>query len=269
MATAVITGSTRGIGRGLATEFLKRGHDVVVSSRGAADVDRAVAELGAPGTGRVAGTPCDVTRKADVQALWDFAVARFGRVDYWINNAGRATSRFLVHEEPEDLVHTLIDGNLTGTVFGSQVAITGFRRQGGGALYNMLGGSYQGGRLTPNMGVYSATKAADWRLTEYLVRENDVPGIVIGAISPGMLITENWFAEQQHVSPEEWAKIRPVLNVLCDHVETATPWIVDEVIANRQSGRRIAWLTTPKLIGRFAARYVLGRKRDLFARYGL
>jgi NAD(P)-dependent dehydrogenase (short-subunit alcohol dehydrogenase family) len=269
MATAVITGSTRGIGRGLATEFLKRGHQVVVSSRRVADVERAVGELEALGPGRVAGTTADVTRKPEVQALWDFAVARFGRVDYWINNAGRATSRHLTHEEPEELVHILVDGNLKGTIFGSQVAITGFRKQGSGALYNMLGGSYSGSRLTPNMGVYSATKAADWRLTNYLVRENDQPGIVIGAISPGMQITENWFEEQRRVSPEEWARLRPLLNILCDHVDTATPWLVEQVLANRQSGRRIAWLTTPKLLGRFAARYLLGRQRDLFARYGL
>ena len=137
-----------------------------------------------------------MTQKADVQALWDFAVATFGHVDFWINNAGRATSRLAVHELPEDLVHTLVDGNLKGSVFGSQVAITGFRTQGFGALYNMLGGCYEGKRLTPNMGVYSATKAAVWMLTKYLVAENKNPQIVIAAISPGMLITDNWFDEQ-------------------------------------------------------------------------
>ena len=135
MSNVVITGSTRGIGRGLAVEFLKRGHNVVVSSRRQADVDKAVAELAAVGMAKAVGRTCDVTKKADVQALWDFAVATFGHVDFWINNAGRATSRFAVHELPEELVHTLVDGNLKGSIFGSQVAITGFRRQGFGALY--------------------------------------------------------------------------------------------------------------------------------------
>ncbi len=269
MATAVITGSTRGIGRGLAAEFLRRGHHVVVSSRQQTDVDRAVAGLGGTGGGQVAGTVCDVTRKAAVQSLWDFASGRFGRVDYWINNAGRATSRYPVHELPEDMVHTLVDGNVKGCVFGSQVAIQGFRRQGGGALYNMLGGSFDGRRLTPNMGVYSATKAADWLLTKYLVSENDNPAIIIGAISPGMLITENWFEEQKAMSAEDWQKLRPVLNVLCDHVETATPWLVEQVLANRQSGRRIAWLSTGKLLGRFLRARLPGQQRDLFSRYGL
>jgi NADP-dependent 3-hydroxy acid dehydrogenase YdfG len=210
-----------------------------------------------------------VTRKIDVQALWDAAVARFGRVDFWINNAGRATSRHPVHELSEDLVHTLIDGNFKGSVFGSQVAINGFRAQGAGALYNMLGGSFAGKRLTPNMGVYSATKAGDWLLTKYLVAENSNPNIVIGAISPGMLITENWFEEQRQMSRDDWQKIRPVLNILCDYVETSTPWLVEQMLSNRQSGRRITWMTTGKLLGRFASAKLLGRKRDLFTRFGL
>jgi len=269
VANVVITGSTRGIGRGLAVEFLKRGHNVVVSSRGQADVDTTVAELATAGPARVAGKTCDVTRKADVQALWDYSVATFGQVDFWINNAGRATSRYTVHEQPEDLVHTLVDGNLKGSVFGSQVAICGFRKQGFGALYNMLGGSYDGRRLIPNMGVYSATKAGDWLLTKYLVAENDNPEIIIGTISPGMLITQNWFDEQKHLKQEDWRKIRPVLNILCDYVETSTPWLVEQMLANRKSGRRIAWMTTGKLIRRFAGAKLFGQKRDLFTRFGL
>lgn len=269
MASVVVTGSTKGIGRGLAVEFLKRGHDVVVSSRRQTDVDDAVAALSKEGSGRVSGITCDVTRKADLQALWDHAAAVFGRVDYWINNAGRAISRYEVHEVPEDVVHTLVDGNLKGTIFGSQVAITGFRGQGGGNLYNMLGGSFDGRRLTPTMGIYSATKAGDWILTKYLAEENRAAGILVGAISPGMLITENWFAEQKAMTPEEWRKIRPVLNILCDYVETSTPWLVEQILANRKPGKRIAWMTTTKLLGRFTGAYLFGRKRDLFSRYGL
>lgn len=269
MANIVITGSTRGIGHGLAVEFLKRGHNVVVSSRGQTDVDKAVSGLTTTGPAKVAGTTCDVTSKADVQALWDYAVSTFGHVDFWINNAGRATSRYAVHELPEDLVHTLVDGNLKGSVFGSQVAICGFRKQGFGTLYNMLGGSFDGKRLTPNMGVYSATKAGDWLLTKYLVAENDNPKIVIGTISPGMLITQNWFDEQKAMNNEDWLKIRPVLNILCDYVETSTPWLVDQMLANRTSGKRIAWMTTGKLLRRFAGAKLFGQKRDLFTRFGL
>ena len=86
----VITGSTKGIGLGLAREFLRRGHDVVVSSRGSAAVEKAVAGLRADFPGRkVVGKVCDVADFAQVQSLWDAAVAGLGSVDIWVNNAGR------------------------------------------------------------------------------------------------------------------------------------------------------------------------------------
>jgi len=269
MANVVITGSSKGIGRGLAEQFVHRGHNVVISGRNVDDVEKTAASLNAVGPGKAIGQPCDVTHKSELQALWERAQQAFGRVDIWINNAGRATARHEVQELPERLVHQLVDGNFKGTVFGSQVAIDGFRTQQGGALYNMLGGTFEGKRLTPKMGVYSGTKAAVWMLTKYLVDENKGKGIVIGAISPGMLISDNWFEEQSELSEEEWRNIRPTLNILCDYVETSTPWLVEQVLANTESGRRIAWLTTGKLMRRFFDAYVLRRKRDLFSRYGL
>jgi NAD(P)-dependent dehydrogenase (short-subunit alcohol dehydrogenase family) len=272
MSTVVITGSTKGIGRGLAEQFARRGHNAVICSRNADDVERAAAAIDTAAQesgGSCTGIACDTTDKAQLQALWDHAAATHGSVDIWINNAGVAVSRFTVHELPEDLTRTLIGSNLLGTTFGSQVAVSGFRAQGRGALYNVLGGSFDGKRLVPNMGVYSATKAGIHLLTRYLIDENDNPEIVIGSISPGMLITENWFEEQKELSADEWQKIRPLLNVLCDHVDTVAPWLVEQVLANTRSGKRIAWMTGGKIAGRFFAARVLGRKRDLFSQYDL
>jgi len=269
MGTAVITGSTKGIGRGLAEAFTRLGHNAVICSRNQEDVDRVAAEITAEGGGRCSGVACDNTDKSQLQALWDHAVATYGSVEYWINNAGLATSRHAIHELPEDLTRTLISSNMLGTTFGSQVAINGFRGQGHGSLYNVLGGSFDGKRLVPNMGVYSSTKAGIHLLTKYLMDENKDTGIVIGEISPGMLITENWFEEQKELGADEWQKIKPMLNVLCDDVADVTPWLADQVIANTESGKRIAWLTGGKIAGRFFAAKVMGRKRDLFSKHGL
>src|SRR5437868_1872544 len=84
----VITGSTRGIGLGMAREFLQRGQQVVISGRTPDSTANAVTQLSASYADRVVGQPCDVGDYAQVEALWDAAVARFGRVDIWINNAG-------------------------------------------------------------------------------------------------------------------------------------------------------------------------------------
>jgi short-subunit dehydrogenase len=269
MPTVVITGSTKGIGRSLANNFIARSFNVVISSRSQSDAQRVAEELNEKSSGKAIGHKCDVSSKSDVQGLWDRAVEQFGSVDLWINNAGHASSRHPVHELPEDIVHTLIDSNLKGTTFGSQVAMGGFRQQGSGALYNMLGGSFDGKRLTPNMGVYSSTKAGIHLLSKYLVEENDNDNIIVGMISPGLLITENWFDEQQHMSPEEWEAIRPTLNILCDHVNDVTPWLVKQILENRESGKRIAWITGAKLAKRFFDAKVLGKKRDLFSRYNM
>lgn len=269
MANIIITGSSKGIGRGLAAEFVKRGHNVVISARGRSSIDATVTELLGLGGGQVTGITCDVSAKEQVQALWGQGQAAFGRIDFWINNAGTATAQYRAHETPERVVHTLIDSNVKGTVFGSQVALNGFHRQGSGALYNVLGGSFDGKRLTPNMAVYSSTKASNYVLTRYLIQENKDAGLMIGMISPGMLLSDNWFEEQKRVSADEWRKMKPILNILCDHVETAAPWLAEQILRNRKYGHRIAWLTNQEIGKRFFAAYVLRRKRDLFSRYGL
>jgi short-subunit dehydrogenase len=269
MATAVITGSTKGIGRGLAEEFVKRGHNAVICSRNQADVDRVAAELSASGPGKCTGRSCDTTSKSQLQALWDHAVTEFGEVDFWINNAGLATARHAVHEAPEELTKTMITSNLIGTTFACQVVINGFRNQGHGTLYNILGGSFEGKFLVPNMGVYSATKAGVHLLTRYLIQENKDQNILIGMISPGTLITENFFEEQKLLSEEEWQKVRPIMNIMCDYVETVTPWLTDEILTNKKNGKRIKWMGTGKMLKRFAAAKLLGKKRDMFSRFGL
>jgi NAD(P)-dependent dehydrogenase (short-subunit alcohol dehydrogenase family) len=269
MSTVVVTGGTKGIGRGLAEAFLQRGHQVVICSRNSAELNAVVAELNGAAPDRCAGQACDIGNKPDVQALWDHAVERFGQVDYWINNAGTATSRHQVHELPEAATRQLITSNLLGTTFGSQVAISGFRQQGRGRLYNVLGGSYSGKPLVPNMGVYSATKAGIYLLTQYLLKENTHPDILIGMISPGVLITDNWFHEQQQLSADEWQQLRPMMNIMADEVATVAPWLVEQVLAITRQGKRIAWMTGGKMAARFASAKLLGRKRDLFSRHGL
>ena len=269
MANVVITGSTKGIGKGLALEFIQRGHNVSISSRNQADVNSTVTELSDAGPGRAIGTVCDVSQKDQLQNLWDQTAAEFSSIDIWINNAGTATAYDGVQDFPEKVVHTLIDSNLKGAIFGSQVAISGFLEQDHGALYNMLGGSFNAKNLTPRMSVYSATKGAIWVLTKYLIKENESSGIMVGAISPGILISDNWLAQQKLMAPEEWQRRKPILNILCDHVDTAAPWLTDQVINNQKHGHRIAWLTNSKLTGRFIQAYLLRRRRDLFSRYSL
>ncbi len=269
MASVVITGSTKGVGRGLANEFARLGHNVVISSRNEEDIVSATEVMNANSDGTIIGQVCDISNKRELEALWDLAKNEFGKVDYWINNAGYASGQNPVHKIPESLVQSMITTNSLGTVFGSQVAIRGFREQGSGSLYNVLGGSFDGKFLTPGMGVYSSTKASINILTKYLVEENKNTGITIASISPGVLITENWLNEQKRLSHDEWERDKPMANIICDHVETVTPWLVSEILKNDKSGIRIAWMPLQKILLRFFKAKALRQKRDLFSRYGI
>ena len=84
---AVITGSTRGIGLGIAEAYARAGAELVISSRTQATVDETVVHLQALG-GKVAGLVCDVSQQEQVAALADFAAQNFGRVDIWFNKPG-------------------------------------------------------------------------------------------------------------------------------------------------------------------------------------
>ena len=150
MKVAVITGSTRGIGLGLAVEFLKRGCPVVISGRSKDKLAKEVERLGERyGSDKVAGQPCDVTDVSQVQTLWNAAKKKFGRVDIWINNAGIThTTKLFVELDPGE-IRPVIDTNITGLIYGSHVALRGMMKQGYGQIYNLLGhGSDDRKRIT-------------------------------------------------------------------------------------------------------------------------
>ena len=255
----VITGSTRGIGHGLARAFLDRGCSVVVSGRSEAAVASAVEALGAPD--RVLGVAADVTSEPDQQALWDAAVARFGRVDVWVANAGVSAPRLPVDEVPVDAVRTVVETNVLGVLHSAQVALRGMVPAGRGQLWLMEG--FGSGRQTAaGMAVYGASKRSVSYLVKALQKEAKGTGVQVGALSPGIVVTDLLTADYDG-QPEQLEKAMKVFRVLGDRVETVTPWLADKVLATDRSGARVAWLTTPKAAGRFATAGF--RKRDPFA----
>lgn len=271
MKNVVITGSTKGIGYGYAREFVKRGHSVCISGRAEADVADAISRLQAEaqGSARVIGFTCDVAKASDVQALWDRAAAELGAIDIWINNAGLARSGAKLLELTPTEMKTMVDSNVIGTINGSQVAFRGMTAQGRGHLYNTLGGGHDG-RVVPGMIGYSTTKRGVRYFTDSLIDEAKGTPVKVGKISPGVNISEGMLREVSALPPEQRKKLLWPLNILGDYVETTTPWLVDQILADEargQSGTHIAWMTGGKLLGRFLAAPF--KKRDLFARFGL
>jgi NAD(P)-dependent dehydrogenase (short-subunit alcohol dehydrogenase family) len=258
--TIVVTGSTRGIGRGLAVEFLKLGHNVMVTGRSRQAVEATLAALGP--AANLAGQPCDVRTLEANQALWDATVARFGRVDVWISNAAIATDRMLFGALPPDQIAATLDTNLAGTMYGTRVALAGMLAQGGGRIYTFEGfGSND--MTSPGLTVYGTTKRAIRYFTASVAREYKDSPVLVGALSPGMVPTDLLLYSSKSSDAAEWARARRMMNILADKVETVTPWLAQQALANQRQGAVIEWLTRGKALRRFlAAPFV---KRDLMS----
>lgn len=264
----VITGSTKGIGFGLAREYLKRGHDVVVASRGSAAVEKAVDALRAEFPGRrVVGKVCDVASYAQVQALWDAAVAGLGRVDVWVNNAGRDGVKapfFLI--PPDDYAQTIAT-NVVGLMNCNRVAIPGMYKQGGGMIWNMEGfGS--NGAVRPGIAPYGTSKYALVYFTKALVMELKKTPVNVGYLSPGIVVTDMLVPPPERRNDKGWQQSRKILNILADTVETVTPFLVEGMLENHgRHGAAVRWLTPGKIRRRFLMNVF--RKRDVFGPLGL
>jgi NADP-dependent 3-hydroxy acid dehydrogenase YdfG len=189
-------------------------------------------------------------------------VARFGAVDVWINNAGIGHDSVPLWQLDPATVAAIVDTNVNGTLYGAQIAITGMIAQGYGQLYNMEGFGSQG-RTRPGMSVYGTTKAAIRYLTTALIEETEGTPVLVGSISPGMVITD-LVLEPMQKDPELMARSKRILNIIADRVETVTPYIVEQVLADDSHGTRIRWLTRPRLFWRFLTAPF--SNRDLFGR---
>ncbi len=185
--TAVITGSTRGLGLAIARAYAREGAAVVISSRSAEAVDRAVTRLRAESR-RVTGLPCDVGDMEQVQALAAHAEETFGGFDIWVNNAGVAAPYGpTAHIPPEGFLR-VYRTNILGVYHGSMVAIRRFLAQGHGKLINVLGRGAR--RPVPMQNAYAASKAWVRSFTLALAREYRESGVGIYAFSPGLMDTD-------------------------------------------------------------------------------
>lgn len=186
---AVITGSTKGIGKAIAQKFLEEGAHVVISSRKQANLDDALAALR---SSDVRGKTCDVSKYNEVEQLLEFAIKEFGKLNVWINNAGVAEPYQKIVDAPLEAWYEPIEINLKGTYHGCRAALTYFLKQGRGKIINMTGAGSSEKKFdsTACVSGYAATKAAIKRLTFSLAEEYKDTGIEIMLLNPGMVRTE-------------------------------------------------------------------------------
>jgi NAD(P)-dependent dehydrogenase (short-subunit alcohol dehydrogenase family) len=257
----VITGSTRGIGLGMASVFLARGCSVMISGRKKEDVDRTAVALRQQYPHQsISGYPCDVRDPNQVESLWRESIANFGRVDIWVNNAGVSGDQQMISKSQSEQVENVVKTNLLGVIYGSQVAARGMIEQGYGSIYNMEGMGSDG-RMHEGLIFYGMTKYGVCYFTRGLAKEMASSPIIVGSLRPGMVVTD-LITKQYEGRPEEWKRAKRIFNIIADRVEVVTPWLVDQMLKNNRNGAHLSWSVGWRMFFRLIAQPFT--HRDLF-----
>lgn len=184
---AVITGSTRSIGFGIAQAFLAAGATVVLSGRSEAKGKEALDVLDAGD--RAAFHTCDSTRQSDIEALVDAAAEQFGRLDILVNNAGGSRGFAMLHELSDDAWQHALDFNINAYFWGTRRALPHMLEHGWGRIINIS--SVEGKQANkPMISHYVTNKHAIHGLTKATAVEYATKGITCNAICPGAVETD-------------------------------------------------------------------------------
>jgi NADP-dependent 3-hydroxy acid dehydrogenase YdfG len=195
----VITGASAGIGAALAKLVATRGATPVLLARREAELRTVAAECG-PNTLPIV---TDVTKRAEIERAVEQTLARFGRIDVWVNNAGRGITRMVSELTEADLDEMMLV-NVKSALWGMQAVLPTFKERGSGQIINV---SSLLGRvpLAPFRSAYSASKHALNALTAMLRMElRAIPGIHVTSVHPGVVTTE-FGAKALHGGPDSRA----------------------------------------------------------------
>jgi len=232
----VITGAARGIGRVIAQKFLREGSTVVALDLGGPELDSFDAELAASGT-RGAQYTCDVRDAAAIARVVDDVIARFGRIDVLVNNAG-INARGRIEEVDGDMWDRCFDVNVGGVFRMCQAVIPVMKRQQSGCILNAASFA----AMVPSVGggAYAASKAAVVQLTRTLAGELGPYNITANAYAPGMVpTTMNGYAEMaeevqtrllSNLSLRRWGTAEEIADLLCFLASDAAGYITGTLI---------------------------------------
>ncbi|KAH0914401.1 hypothetical protein HID58_028847 [Brassica napus] len=244
----VITGSTRGLGKALAREFLLSGDRVIVTSRSGVlsfvwisfceisseSVDMTVKELQQNlkeimskasesdrkklGFAKVVGIACDVCKPEDVERLSSFAVEELGSINIWI-----------------------VSTNLIGSILCTRGAMEVMSRQdNGGHIFNMDGAG-SGGSSTPLTAVYGSTKCGLRQFHGSVAKESQKTKVGLHTASPGMVLTELLLSGSS-------IKNKQMFNIICELPETVARTLVPRMRVVKGSGKSVNYLTPPRIL---------------------
>lgn len=244
----------------MAKEFLMAGCNVTISGRGEKLSDETGRQLESF-KGRFFYFPCNVQNKNELENLWSKSAGKWGRIDIWINNAGQNCPYEFSYDTGVGYVEALIDTNIKGVIYGSQIAAKNMLIQGGGQIFNMEGlGSND--MIQVKTILYGTTKRALTYFTRGLARELEGTPVLASRLSPGMMltdfITKTPDGDQSPVIKDK--RFKYIFNILGDKPDTVAKFFVPKILANTKNDAHIVWLTRTKALSRFITSPFSNRK---------
>ncbi|MDI1472847.1 MAG: 3-oxoacyl-[acyl-carrier-protein] reductase [Thermodesulfovibrio sp.] len=184
--TAVITGSSRGIGRTTAEEFAKRGVNIVIVDIDEERAKQSAEEIKSQFGVETLGLKADVSNAEDVKTLFEESLKKFGKIEILVNNAGITKDNLLIRMKDEEW-DAVLNINLKGAFLCSREAIKGMSKIKYGRIINIA--SVVAFTGNPGQVNYSASKAGLIGLTKTLAKEYASRGITVNAVAPGFIQT--------------------------------------------------------------------------------
>lgn len=184
---AIVTGSTRGIGKAIAEFYARAGAKVVISSRKQDACESVAAELRESGH-EVLAVPCHVGDKGQLQNLVDRTMAEWGRIDILVCNAATNPAYGSMAELSDEAWDKIMDTNVRGTFWLCNMVLPLIAENGGGSV--ILVSSIAALRANTVIGAYGISKAAEISLTRNLAAEWGPKNIRVNAIAPGLVKTD-------------------------------------------------------------------------------
>ena len=196
--TAIITGSTKGIGEATARRLAEHGANVVVSSRKADACDKVAGEINADYPDKAIAVPCNIADKAALQNLVDKTIEKWGAVDILVCNAAVNPFFGSMSDIPDDAFDRIMNSNVKSNHWLAQMVLPQMKKRKDGAIIIISSiGGVQGSAV---LGTYSISKAADFQLARNLAVEHGRDNIRVNAIAPGLIKT--FFAKALWDNPE-------------------------------------------------------------------
>ena len=231
-AVAIVTGASGGIGAATAAALAVAGARLVLAARNPGHLDRAVQEIAAAGAEAIA-VPTDVTRSADVHALLEATIHRFGQVDVLVNAAGTFATAPIVDQE-EGVFDRQIAANLKSVFLTCRAVLPHLAARHGGHIVNVL--SIAAREAFPGNAAYCASKWGALGFTRVLAQEARLQGVRVTAVLPGATDTSLW--NEIDWAPDRGRMMRPgdVARAILGAIIAPPSTTVDEIVLTPPTG---------------------------------